>query len=99
MASFVWKFLYSQYFVTLPYPQESWEGKTCIVTGANVGLGLEAARHIVRLGASKVIITSRNPEKGEVAKKAIEETTRCGPDVIESWQLDLCSYESVKEFS
>jgi NAD(P)-dependent dehydrogenase (short-subunit alcohol dehydrogenase family) len=85
--------------VTPPYPKESWEGKTCIVTGANVGLGLEAARHIARLGASKVILTSRNYEKGEEAQKSIEETTKCGSDVIEIWQLDLCSYESVKQFA
>jgi NAD(P)-dependent dehydrogenase (short-subunit alcohol dehydrogenase family) len=99
MAPFFLRFFYSQWFVTPPIPEESWEGKTCVVTGANVGLGLEAARHIARLGASKVILTSRNSEKAEAAKKSIEETTKCGPDVVETWQLDLCSYESVKQFA
>src|SRR5436190_12823116 len=99
MVPFILSLLHSQYFVTLPYPEQSWEGKTCIVTGANVGLGLEAARHFARLGASKVILTSRNSEKGETAKKSIIETTKCGPDVIETWQLDLCSHESVKQFA
>jgi NAD(P)-dependent dehydrogenase (short-subunit alcohol dehydrogenase family) len=99
MAPFILSLLHSQWFVTPPYPKESWEGKTCIVTGANVGLGLEAARHIARLGASKVILASRNYEKGEEAQKSIEETTKCGSDVIETWQLDLCSYESVKQFA
>lgn len=99
MAPIYLLFPYSQWFVTPPYPKESWGGKTCIVTGANVGLGLETARHIARLGASKVILTSRNSEKAEAAKKSIIETTKCDPDVIETWQLDLCSYESVKQFA
>lgn len=30
-------------------------GQTTIVTGANVGLGLEAACHFTRLGAARVI--------------------------------------------
>jgi NAD(P)-dependent dehydrogenase (short-subunit alcohol dehydrogenase family) len=67
------------------------------VTGGNVGLGREAARHFVRLGASKVILACRSVEKGEVAKVDIEESTkRMG--VVEVWQVDLSSYESVKQF-
>ncbi len=58
---------------------------------------MEAARHFVRLGASKVIIGCRSVEKGEVAKKDIEEgTKRIG--VVEIWQVDLSSYENVKQF-
>jgi NAD(P)-dependent dehydrogenase (short-subunit alcohol dehydrogenase family) len=98
MASFVFNLLKSQYLVSLPYPETSFEGKTVIVTGANTGLGFEAARHITRLGASRVIIACRTAEKGEAAKKSIEESTnRTG--VIEVWELDLCSYSSVKEFA
>ena len=49
------------------------------------------------MGAEKVILAVRNLEKGEAAKKSIEETTgRKG--VAEVWQLDLSSYASVKEF-
>ena len=99
MAPWLLHFLYSQWFVTPPYPTESWVGKTVIVTGANVGLGLEAARHFARLGAAKVIIASRSIQKAEAAKKSIEQTTKCGPDVVEGWLLDLCSYESVKAFA
>ena len=99
MAPWLLHFLYSQWFVTPPYPTESWAGKTVIVTGANVGLGLEAARHFARLGAAKVIIASRSIQKAEAAKKSIEQTTKCGPDVVEGWLLDLCSYESVKAFA
>jgi len=83
--------------MTLPYPSHDFTGKTVIVTGANVGLGLEAARHFVRLGAIKVILGCRSIEKGELAKKNIEETTK-REGIVEVWQVDLSSYESVRQF-
>lgn len=100
MASpaFLFKILWSQWAVTPAYPTNSFAGQTVIVTGANVGLGKEAARHIVRLGAAKVIIACRSLDKGEAAKKDIEKTTK-RTGIVEVWQLDLCSYESVKEFA
>lgn len=91
-------FLYSQLFVTPQYPEQSCKGQVFIVTGANVGLGFEASRHLVRLGAEKVILACRNLEKGEAAVKDIEKSTkRIG--VAEVWLLDLSSFESVKEFA
>lgn len=97
-ASVILNFLYSQFFVKPAYPTESCAGKTYIVTGANVGLGLEAARHFVRLGAEKVILACRSIEKAEEAKKDIEKSENSS-GVVEVWQLDLSSYESVKEFA
>ncbi|KAL9613437.1 MAG: hypothetical protein Q9167_002035 [Letrouitia subvulpina] len=97
MAPFLIQFFKEQ-FTSLPYPNKSAQGQTIIVTGANVGLGLEAARHFTRLGAAKVILGVRTLEKGEAAKASIEETTG-RKNVVEVWPVDLCSYESVKEFS
>lgn len=37
-------------------------------------------------------------EKGEAARKSIEESTQ-RKDVVEVWLLDLASYDSVKEFT
>jgi len=88
----------SQFLTTLPVPTTSCEGKTVIVTGANIGLGFEAAKHFTKLNATKVIIACRSLEKGEAAKKAIEEETK-RKDVLEVWQLDLSSYASVKAFA
>ncbi|KAF7557503.1 hypothetical protein G7046_g6025 [Stylonectria norvegica] len=85
-------------FTTLPYPEEDCTDRTVIVTGANTGLGLEAAKHFVRLGAAKVIVACRNIAKGEDAKIKIEEATQ-RPGVVEVWQLDLASFASVKEFA
>ncbi|GAB1198049.1 hypothetical protein APSETT444_007356 [Aspergillus pseudonomiae] len=65
--------------------------RTYIVTGANSGLGLEAARHLV-------ILAVRNITAGEKAKDDIETSTgKTG--VAEIWSLDLASYDSVKAFA
>lgn len=91
-------FIYRQFFVTPQYPTKSCEGKTIIVTGANVGLGYEAAKHFVRLGAEKVILGCRSLEKAKQAAESIErEESRSG--VVEVWELDLANYESVKKFA
>ena len=98
MFGFMPKFLHSQFFVTPAVPSTDCTGKTIIVTGANVGLGKEAARHYVRLNAEKVILACRSLDKGEAAKKDLESSTgRSG--AVEVWQLDLSSYESVKQFA
>ncbi|KAF2655951.1 NAD(P)-binding protein [Lophiostoma macrostomum CBS 122681] len=91
--------LWSQWRFTPPCPTTSWVGKTVIVTGSNVGLGREAARHFARLGATKVILAARNVEATEKAKAWIERTTKCDAGVVECWPLDLCSYDSVKKFA
>ena len=96
--SMVFSILYSQVFVTPEYPTSDLTGQTIIVTGANTGLGFEAARHLTRLNASKVILAVRSTAKGEAAKKSIVESTN-RPDAVEVWLLDLGSYESVKAFA
>lgn len=86
-------------FMKLPYPSTSSVGKTVIITGANIGLGLEAARHHARLGASRLILAVRSLDKGNAAKREIELTTKCGKDVIRVWQLDMGNYASVQNFA
>ncbi|KAI8712731.1 Short-chain dehydrogenase/reductase [Fusarium sp. LHS14.1] len=99
MAPFFFHLVYSKWFITPPFLQTSFSGKTVIVTGGNSGLGREAARHIVRLGASRVIIAGRNPDALEETRQDIIATTGSSPEVIDTWQLDLCSYESVVSFA
>jgi retinol dehydrogenase 12 len=89
--------LYNQLFVSLPYPTFDLTGQTYIVTGSNTGLGREAARHLVRLNAEKVILAVRSIEKGEDAKASIEESTN-RKGVLQVWHLDLSSHDSVKQF-
>ncbi|KAI9647487.1 hypothetical protein NHQ30_003872 [Ciborinia camelliae] len=94
---FLGRFLKSQ-FKTLPYPDTSFAGQTIIITGANTGLGLEAARHIVRLGAARVILACRTLSKGEAAAASISASFPKSKTTIDVWQVDLTSYASVKEF-
>ncbi|KAK4102541.1 NAD(P)-binding protein [Parathielavia hyrcaniae] len=77
---------------------ETCAGRTYIVTGANTGLGLEAARHLATLGAAKVILGVRNLASGEAAKRDIDNSTGTGAAVVEVWPLDLCSYDNVRAF-
>jgi uncharacterized oxidoreductase len=44
------------------------EGKTILITGGSAGIGLEAAKQFLEIGA-KVIITGRNQEKLDEAQK------------------------------
>jgi retinol dehydrogenase-12 len=97
--SWVPPFIFRQLFVTPPVPQKSFSGQTVIITGANVGLGFEAARHVLRLGASKLILGCRNLSKGEAAAALLRNSSSCAKDTIEVWHLDLSSYESVRAFA
>jgi NAD(P)-dependent dehydrogenase (short-subunit alcohol dehydrogenase family) len=90
-------FLYSQLFITPPFPKGNFSGKTVIVTGSNVGLGKEAARHYARLGASRLILAVRSVDKGETAKEDIVRTT--GIKNIQVWKLDMSDYGSIKAFA
>jgi len=92
-------FFYSQFLVTPKYPTTSCQGQTIIVTGSNVGLGKEAARHFARLDASKIILAVRNTKAGEEAKEDIVASTGCGAKTLEVWHLDLTSSESCRSFA
>ncbi|KIA75507.1 dimethylallyl tryptophan synthase GliD1 [Aspergillus ustus] len=90
-------FLHSQLFVTPPIPTHDFTNQVILITGANRGLGLEAARHLVRLNAAKVILAVRSVAGGEEARKELEMSTgRHG--AIEVYELDMASHESVQVF-
>jgi len=69
-----------------------------VVTGANVGLGFEAALKFVDKGASKVILGVRDASKGKSAAKEIERRTG-KKGIAEVWQIDMSDYGSVKGFA
>jgi NAD(P)-dependent dehydrogenase (short-subunit alcohol dehydrogenase family) len=79
-------------------PKTSFEGKNVIVTGANTGLGLEAAIKFTALHASQVILGVRDFTKGNHAKSFIEDLTD-KKDKVEVWKLDMDSYDSIQEFA
>jgi retinol dehydrogenase 12 len=91
-------FLYTQLVLKIPEPSTSFDSKTVIVTGANGGLGKESVKHIIRLGASKVICGCRSQSRGNKAKQEIEKLLRCSTDIIEVWEIDIESPSSTKRF-
>jgi NAD(P)-dependent dehydrogenase (short-subunit alcohol dehydrogenase family) len=71
-------------------------GRTAIVTGANSGIGLAAARELARAGAH-VIMACRDTAKGERAAQSIREQV---PDAeLDVAALDLASLDSVRQFA
>lgn len=65
-------------------------GKTAIVTGGYVGLGLETTKKLASAGA-KVIVPARSREKAEKYLKGIEN--------VEIEEMDLMDIESVNAFA
>jgi hypothetical protein len=82
----------------LSLTRDSCRGKTYIVTGANIGLGYECAKHLVQLGAHRVILAVRSPTRGQAALEALEKETGIR-DVAECWLLDLASHQSTVAFA
>lgn len=79
-------------------PDVSFAGKTVLVTGANIGLGLESAVKFAQKGASKVFLGVRSLQRGEIAKAEIVRRSGRSADSIELVQMDLEKYDSVKSF-
>jgi NAD(P)-dependent dehydrogenase (short-subunit alcohol dehydrogenase family) len=71
-------------------------GKVVVITGGNTGIGKEAAVGLASLGA-RVVVTSRNEERGRSARKEIAD--RSGSDSVEVMSLDLASFRSIRSFA
>ncbi len=94
LISFVYELIHSKLYPPVN-PIISFATKAVLVTGANSGLGFEAALKFTSLGASTVILATRSISKGEAAAAEIERRTgRTG--VLRVWHLDMNSYESVR---
>lgn len=76
----------------------SFKGKAVLVTGANSGLGYQAAVKYAKLGASPLILAVRTTDKGEAAKASIIQETQCPADIFIIETVDLVTFASVKEF-
>jgi NAD(P)-dependent dehydrogenase (short-subunit alcohol dehydrogenase family) len=71
-------------------------GKVIIVTGANSGLGFEAAKEFARKGA-QTILACRSMDKAQAALDQIkQEIPEASAEIM---QLDLASLASVREFA
>lgn len=92
-------FVYRQFtFKPKPLPKAAtFRGKTMIITGANVGLGLEAAKEIAQHGLTRLILAVRSAAKGEVAKQQVQKVA-LGCDV-QVWIVDYESTKSIAAFA
>ena len=85
-------------------PAEGWTaadipdltGKVIIITGANSGIGYEAAKEFARKGA-KTILACRSIEKAQAAQDQIK--AEISEAQVEIMYLDLANLESVRKFA
>lgn len=71
-------------------------GKTAIITGANSGIGLEAAKMLASFGA-RIVMAVRSKEKGEAARDEIHALSPKAQ--VEVMHLDVADLQSVRFFS
>lgn len=71
-------------------------GEVAVVTGANSGLGLEASNQLLSLKLSHLIIAVRSVAKGNKAADTLR--VKYPKAVIDVYQLDMSSYDSIKKF-
>jgi len=69
------------------------KGKICMVTGATSGIGLATAKELAGQGAT-VILTARNPEKGESTVDYIQRET--GNSSVEFMLADLSIQDQIR---
>lgn len=78
------------------------QGKTCIVTGASAGIGLETCRQLLALNVTNLYMGVRNLPKGETVKNMLlqEKAVQIhNPKAnIKLLKLDMDDYESIKDF-
>ena len=72
------------------------DGKVVVITGGNTGIGKEAAVGLASAGA-RVVITSRNEQRGRAAQKEIAD--RSGNSEVDVMTLDLASFRSIRSFA
>lgn len=71
-------------------------GKTVLVTGGNTGIGWHTVTELARMGA-RVVFTSRNVRKGDVARAQIREAANT--KLVDCLELDLASFASIEKFA
>src|SRR6266576_2877007 len=70
------------------------QGKICMVTGANSGIGKATALALAQMGAT-VVMVCRDRARGEEAKSEI--TTKSRNNAVDLLQADLSSQQSIRQ--
>src|SRR5216684_24821 len=78
----------------MPPVTSSMQGKICMVTGANSGIGKATAQALAQMGAT-VVMVCRGRARGEEAKSEI--TTKSKNNAVDLLQADLSSQQSIRQ--
>jgi NAD(P)-dependent dehydrogenase (short-subunit alcohol dehydrogenase family) len=78
----------------MPVVTSSMQGKICLVTGANSGIGKATALALAQMGAT-VVMVCRDRARGEQARSEI--TTTSGNTAVALLQADLSSQQSIRQ--
>ncbi len=80
----------------MPTSNTNMQGKVCIITGANSGIGKVTAMGLARLGA-RVVMVCRDQARGEAAQNEIKEQS--GNDAVDLMLADLSSQASIRKLA
>src|SRR6266567_4342809 len=78
----------------MPTVNSSMQGKICMVTGANSGIGKATALALAQMGAT-VVMVCRDRARGEQARSEI--TTKSKNNAVDLLQADLSSQQSIRQ--
>ncbi len=78
----------------MPTVNSSMQGKICMVTGANSGIGKATALELAQLGAT-VVMVCRDRARGEEARSEI--TTKSRNNAVDLLLADLSSQQSIRQ--
>ena len=113
MGKFTVSAFFREQWTKLPLPNADISSKSIVVTGANVGLGFEAAIHLAKLKPKRLLLTTRDEAKGKQAKHGKSIHSLICTDLVfdadveqrsmikdvEAWPLELGSFDSVRKFA
>jgi NAD(P)-dependent dehydrogenase (short-subunit alcohol dehydrogenase family) len=78
----------------MPTVNSNMQGKICMVTGANSGIGKATALELAQMGAT-VVMVCRDRARGEEARSEI--TTKSRNNAVDLLQADLSSQQSIRQ--
>lgn len=80
----------------MPIMNTSMQGKICMVTGANSGIGKATALALAQMGAT-IVMVCRDQARGEAARSEI--ITKSGNNAVDLLQADLSSQQSIRQLA
>ena len=78
----------------MPTMDKSMQGKVCLITGANSGIGKVTALELARMGAT-VVMVSRDQTRGAQAQSEIK--AQSGNNAVDLLIADLSSQQSIRQ--